>query len=94
MMLWTQCAPLRRNLFHLMEKVLKAHVREHLGAAVPMAKERAANIEPILSALRSFLKEVPVTPGLQMAYRGRIPTHINGRKRLAPASNWILDSQN
>ncbi len=51
-----QIAAIRGATNGLMAEVLEGHVREHLGFAESTATERAADVEIVLSALRSYLK--------------------------------------
>ncbi len=51
-----QIAAIRGATNGLMAEVLEGHVRDHLGSAETTATERAADVEVVLSALRSYLK--------------------------------------
>jgi DNA-binding FrmR family transcriptional regulator len=51
-----QIAAVRGAVASLMAKVLEGHVREHLGAEDRLPSERQADVEQVLSVLRSYLK--------------------------------------
>lgn len=51
-----QIAAIRGAVNGLMAEVLEGHIREHLGAAEVSAKQRAGDVEEVVSALRSYMK--------------------------------------
>jgi len=51
-----QIAAIRGAVNGLMAEVLEGHIREHLGAESVSAKQRAADVEEVVSALRSYMK--------------------------------------
>jgi len=51
-----QIAAIRGAINGLMGEVLEGHIREHLGAHDITAAERDADVEQVVSVLRSYLK--------------------------------------
>ena len=51
-----QIAAVRGAANGLMNEVLQSHIREHLGAHVVSEEERQADLEQVLTVLRSYLK--------------------------------------
>ena len=51
-----QIAAVRGAVNGLMSEVLEGHIREHLGAADTGSATRVANVDAVVSALRSYLK--------------------------------------
>lgn len=51
-----QIAAVRGAVAGLMTQVLEGHIRDHLGEVDTTAEERAADVEQVLSALRSYLR--------------------------------------
>ena len=51
-----QIAAIRGAVNGLMAEVLEGHLREHLGADVASAKQRNADLEQVVSIIRSYLK--------------------------------------
>ena len=51
-----QIAAIRGAVNGLMAEVLEGHIREHLGAHDISEKQRTADLEALVSALRSYLK--------------------------------------
>jgi len=51
-----QIAAIRGAANGLMAQVLESHVREHLGGETVSAKQRAEDVEHVISVLRSYLK--------------------------------------
>jgi DNA-binding FrmR family transcriptional regulator len=51
-----QIAAIRGAANGLMGEVLESHIREHLGADVVSKEERQADLEQVITVLRSYLK--------------------------------------
>lgn len=51
-----QIAAVRGAVAGLMTQVLEGHIREHLGEPNTSPEERAADVEQVLSALRTYLR--------------------------------------
>lgn len=51
-----QIAAVRGAVNGLMAEVLEGHIREHLGSDVTDVKERQADLEGVVTVLRSYLK--------------------------------------
>jgi DNA-binding FrmR family transcriptional regulator len=51
-----QIAAIRGAINGLMGEVLEGHIREHLGAHDCTAEERDADVEQVVSVLRTYLK--------------------------------------
>lgn len=51
-----QIAAIRGAVNGLMAQVLEGHIREHLGADAESPQQRQADLEDVVSALRSYLK--------------------------------------
>ncbi len=51
-----QIAAIRGAANGLMGEVLESHIREHLGAHVVSEEERQADLEQVVTVLRSYLK--------------------------------------
>lgn len=51
-----QIAAIRGAINGLMAEVLEGHIREHLGAHDISSEERDADVEQVVSVLRSYLK--------------------------------------
>ena len=51
-----QIAAIRGAANGLMGEVLESHIREHLGAHVVSEEERQADLEQVITVLRSYLK--------------------------------------
>lgn len=51
-----QIAAVRGAVNGLMAEVLEGHIREHLGSEVTNAAERDADLEGVVTILRSYLK--------------------------------------
>ncbi len=51
-----QIAAIRGAANGLMAQVLEGHIREHLGADDVPAEQRAADIEEVVTVLRSYLR--------------------------------------
>ena len=51
-----QIAAIRGAVNGLMAQVLEGHLREHLGPQVEDAQQREADLEQVISVLRSYLK--------------------------------------
>jgi len=51
-----QIAAIRGAVNGLMAEVLEGHLRDHLGADVPDSAQRAADLEEVVDAIRSYLK--------------------------------------
>lgn len=51
-----QIAAIRGAVNGLMAEVLEGHIREHLGADGVPPKQRADDVDEVVSALRSYLK--------------------------------------
>lgn len=51
-----QIAAIRGAVNGLMAEVLEGHIREHLGRDAVPPKQRAEDVEQVVSALRSYLK--------------------------------------
>lgn len=51
-----QIAAIRGAVNGLMAQVLEGHIREHLGVDVASAKQRNADLEQVVSIIRSYLK--------------------------------------
>lgn len=51
-----QIAAIRGAVNGLMSEVLEGHIKEHLGAKEASFEERQADVEKVVSILRSYLK--------------------------------------
>ena len=51
-----QIAAIRGAVNGLMAEVMEGHIREHLGTNMASAKQRDADLEQIISILKSYLK--------------------------------------
>lgn len=51
-----QIAAIRGAVNGLMTQVLEGHIREHLGAPDSSAREREADVQRLITVLRSYLK--------------------------------------
>lgn len=51
-----QIAAIRGAVNGLMAQVLEGHIREHLGVDVASTKQRNADLEQVVSIIRSYLK--------------------------------------
>jgi DNA-binding FrmR family transcriptional regulator len=51
-----QIAAVRGATNGLMAEVMESHIRDHLGAVDAPPRERAADVEVVVRALRSYLK--------------------------------------
>jgi DNA-binding FrmR family transcriptional regulator len=51
-----QIAAVRGAVNGLMAEVLEGHIREHLGPGEIAAEERSADLEEVITMLRSYLK--------------------------------------
>ena len=51
-----QLAAIRGAVNGLMAEVLEGHIREHLGPQATSPKQRGADVQQVVSVLRSYLK--------------------------------------
>lgn len=51
-----QIAAIRGAVNGLMAEVLEGHIRDHLGVETTTPKQRAEDVDQVVSALRSYLK--------------------------------------
>lgn len=51
-----QIAAIRGAVNGLMIEILEGHIRDHLGAETVSVKQREADLEQVVSVLRSYLK--------------------------------------
>ena len=51
-----QIAAIRGAVNGLMAEVLEGHIREHLGSSLASAKQRDADVDQVVTIIRSYLK--------------------------------------